>query len=137
MRLGGGRILQRVEEAERSLQAGSPEAAFLLAWSACEATIRELLSAQGVSKASITSPRFVLDQAVFHGVISRDEHDKLSHMLKYRNVLVHGFDADDFSGALVRDLISAMRRITSSATPDDGSGGAPLTESELVEGAQA
>ena len=51
-----GKILQRIEEAEKSLQTRLPEAAFLLAWSASEAVIRELLTAQGVSDTSITSP---------------------------------------------------------------------------------
>ena len=72
------RILQRIEEAERSLQAELPEAAFLLAWSASEAVIRELLVAQGVSSKSITSPGYVLDQGVYHGVISRNDYDSLT-----------------------------------------------------------
>ena len=41
------RILQRIEEAEKSLQAKLPEAAFLLAWSASEAVIRELPHSAG------------------------------------------------------------------------------------------
>ena len=43
-------IGRRVEEAQKSLEAGLPEAAFLLAWSAAEAAIRGLLTAEGVSK---------------------------------------------------------------------------------------
>ena len=42
--LGSENILQRIEEAEKSLEAGLPEAAFLLAWSAFEAATRELSS---------------------------------------------------------------------------------------------
>ena len=75
-------ILQRIEEAERSLQAELPEAAFLLAWSASEAVIRELLTAQGVSSKSITSPGYVLDQGIYHGVISRNDYDALTRMRK-------------------------------------------------------
>ena len=111
-------ILQRVEEAEKSLRSGSPEAAFLLAWSASEAAIRELLSAQGLSSSSITSPRFVLDQATFHGIISREESDKLSHMLKYRNAIVHGFGIDDFGDDMVTDLIETVRHITADGAMD-------------------
>ena len=116
-----GKILQRIEEAEKSLQAGSPEAAFLLAWSASEAVIREFLTAQGVSNTSITSPGYVLDQGVFHGVISRDDYDTLTRMGKYRNAIVHGFGTDDFSDELVTDLIETTRRIMTTATLDDGS----------------
>ena len=116
-----GGILRRIEEAEETLQAGAPEAAFLLAWSASEAAIRELLSAHGVSKTTITSPRFVLDQATFHGVISRNEYDKLSNMIQYRNAIVHGFGTDDFSDDMVTDLIETIRRITADADEDSDS----------------
>ena len=115
------RILQRIEEAEKSLQAKLPEAAFLLAWSASEAVIRELLTAQGVSNTSITSPGYVLDQGIYHGVISRDDYDTLIRMRKYRNAIVHGFGMDDFSDAFVTDLIETIRHIMPRATLDDGS----------------
>ena len=114
------KILQRIEEAEKSLQARLPEAAFLLAWSASEAVIRELLTAQGVSNTSITSPGYVLDQGVSHGVISRDEYDALTRMRKYRNAIVHGFGMDDFNDELVTGLLETIRRIMT-ATPDNGS----------------
>ena len=115
-----GKIRQRIEEAERSLQAGSSEAAFLLAWSASEAAIRELLTAQGVSSTSITSPGYVLDQGIYHGVISRDDHDALTRMRKYRNAIVHGFGTDDFSDELVTGLIETIRRIMENSTQGDG-----------------
>ncbi len=117
------KIVQRIEEAEKSLEVGLPEAAFLLAWSASEAVIRELLTAQGVSNTSITSPGYVLDQGIYHGVISRDDHDALTRMRKYRNAIVHGFATDDFNGELVTELIATIRRIMTTPTPHDGSNG--------------
>ena len=114
-------ILQRMEEAERSLQAELPEAAFLLAWSASEAVIRELLAAQGVSGKSITSPGYVLDQGVYHGVISRNDYDSLTRMRKYRNAIVHGFGTDEFNGELVTELIATVRRIMTAPTLRNGS----------------
>ena len=115
------KILQRIEEAERSLQAGMPEAAFLLAWSASEAVIRGLLAARGVSRTSITSPGYVLDQGVFHGVISREDYEALTRMRKYRNAIVHGFGLNDFNYDFVTDLINTIRNIMTTATLDDGS----------------
>ena len=115
----GEGILQRIEQAERSLGAGMPEAAFLLAWSACEAAVRELIAAEGVSDTRITSPRFVLDQAVFRGVISREKYDNLVGMLKYRNAIVHGFDPGDFSVELIPGLIETVQRIITSASEVD------------------
>ena len=117
----GEQILHRMEEAEKALQAGLPEAAFLLAWSASEAVIRGLLAAQGVSSTGITSPGYVLDRGVFHGVISRDDYDAMTRMRKYRNAIVHGFGMDDFNNDLATDLINNIRNIITTATLDDGS----------------
>ena len=112
-------IVQRIEQAEKSLRAGIPEAAFLLAWSACEAATRDLIAAEGVSNTRITSPRFVLDQAVFHGVLSREEYDNLVGMLKYRNAIVHGFNPGDFDAELATELIETVRRIVTSSQVND------------------
>ena len=114
----GENIVQRVEQAEKALEAGLPEAAFLLAWSALEAATRTLIALQGVSDKRITSPRFVLDQAVFHGATSREEYNALIRMLEYRNALAHGFSVDDFSDNMVTDLIETVRRITANSTMD-------------------
>ena len=116
-------ILQRLDDAEKSLKASLPEAAFLLAWSASEAVIRELLTAQGVSNTDITSPGYVLDQGVYHGVISRDDYDALTRMRRYRNAIVHGFGMDDFDDDHVTDLIGTIRRIMTSVRPYDDSNG--------------
>ena len=116
----GQDILRRLEQAEMSLGAGIPEAAFLLAWSAGEAAIRELIAAEGVSDRRITSPLFVLDQAVFRGVISREEYDSLAGMLRYRNAIVHGFSADDLSDDLVAELIGTIRSIAATPADEDG-----------------
>ena len=117
------KIVRRIEEAEKSLEAELPEAAFLLAWSASEAVIRELLTARGVSSKSITAPGYVLDQGVYHGVISRSDHDTLIRMRKYRNAIVHGFAMDDFNDELVTELIAVIRRIMAAPTLHDGSNG--------------
>ncbi len=104
-------ILRRIEEAEKALGSGLSEAALLLAWSACEAAIRVLIAAQGVSSTGITTAGYVLDQAIFQGVISRDEYHNLTSIQEYRNAIVHGFSHNDFSDELVSDLIEAVRRM--------------------------
>ena len=116
-------ILQRIEEAEKSLQAELPEAAFLLAWSVSEAVIRKLLTARGVSGKSITSPGCVLDQGLYYGVISRNDYDALTRMRKYRNAIIHGFRTDDFNSDLVTELIATTKRIMPTPTLRDRSNG--------------
>ena len=104
-------ILQRIEEAEKALESGLSEAAFLLAWSACEAVARRSIAAREASDAGIATPDYVLDQAVFQGVISREEYTNLTRLRRYRNALVHGFSVEDFSDELVTDLIETVRRM--------------------------
>ena len=113
--VGGENITLRIEEAEKALAAGLSQAAFLLAWSAYEAAVRELIAARGASDTGIATAGYVLDQAVFEGVISRDEYQNLTGMRKYRNAIVHGFNVDDFSDELVTHLIETVRRMATTA----------------------
>ena len=107
-------IRQRMAEAELILERGSGEAAFLLAWSACEAVTRRWLEAEGFAIRRITKAGYVLDTAVFHGVISRDDYRYLTDMMKYRNAIAHGFDANDFSDDKVTELLDYVRRLLDS-----------------------
>lgn len=108
--LDSGDIRQRIEEAETVLASGHPEAALLLAWSACEATIRMLLAEQGVSNPDVSTARYIFDQATYLGVISREEYRCLTHVEKYRNAIAHGYNLNDFGDDLVIDLLAQVRR---------------------------
>ena len=107
-------ILQRLDETRKALEHGLSEAAFLLVWSAFEATTRELIAAEGVSIARVTKTGHVLDQAVHHGVISREDYDYLANMRRYRNAIAHGFDVSDFNDEKVTELIEFVRRLLDS-----------------------
>lgn len=104
-------IRQRMDEAETVLEGGSGEAAFLLAWSACEAATRRWVEAEGIAIKRVTKAGYVLDTAVFHGIISRNDSRYLTDMMKYRNAIVHGFDVKGFSDEKVTELISFVRRL--------------------------
>ena len=107
--LGEREIHQKLTEAEEELKSNKVEAAFLLAWSACEATVRSLLAQEGVVNEGIATTGLVLDQAVFHGVISRDEYNTLTSMRKYRNAITHGFSFAEFRDERVMELIHTVR----------------------------
>ena len=109
--ISGGMILQRIEEAEQALASGLSEAAFLLAWSACEAATRELIALEGIADPGVPISAHVLDQAVYQGVISRGEYKTLAGFQKYRNAIVHGLNVDDFGDELVAELIETVRRM--------------------------
>ena len=107
-------ILQRLDETKKAFDHGLSEAAFLLVWSAFEAATRELIAAEGVSIARVTKTGHVLDQAVHHGVISREDYDYLANMRRYRNAIAHGFDVSDFNDEKVTELIAVVRRLLDS-----------------------
>ena len=104
-------ILHRIEQAEKIPDFGPPEAAFILAWSACEAALRALVAAEGVSKPDITSATYIINQARYLGIISKDDYLNLTDLQKYRNAIVHGFTHDDLSGEMVSELIQTARRM--------------------------
>ena len=89
-------IGRSIAEAERALEAGFPEAAFLLAWSAGEAAVRILAAAAGVEIQRITQTRYLLSHAVYQDAISERDYERLSELLAYRNAIVHGFEVEDF-----------------------------------------
>ena len=83
-------ILQRIKEAEKALDSGLPEAAFLLAWSACEAGIRVSLAAEGVITPGITLSRLFLIRPFPMVSFPRDEYRNLNNLQKHRNAIAHG-----------------------------------------------
>ena len=107
-------VRQRLAEAEKALGHGLGEAAFLLVWSAFEAATRELIAAEGVSIERVTQSGYVLDQAVYHGIISREDYDYLADMRRYRNAIAHGFDVNGFSDEKVTELIGFVVRLLDS-----------------------
>jgi hypothetical protein len=108
-------ILRGIEATERLFEAGFAEAALVLAWTTSEAALRLLTEAEGIGLDRHT-PLYVLKQAVMHGVISRDEYNFLTNVMKYRNAFVHGFKTVDFDPALVKELISTTKRLLQSTT---------------------
>jgi len=103
-------ILQGIQASERLLELGFPEAALLLAWSSSEATVRLLTAEEGIVLDRLT-PLYILKQAVMHGVISRDEYNFLTKVMKYRTALVHGLTTVDFDPGLVKELIHTTKRL--------------------------
>lgn len=110
--LGVNDILRRLEDVETVRRAGLPETALLLAWAACEAAIRKLMQIHGLNNARITATTHLLDQAAYHGIISRDDYFQLLDVAAFRNAFVHGFNVDEFDPELVSHLIEAVRNIT-------------------------
>ena len=109
-------INDRIAQSQVALNAGLNEAAFMLAWSACEAGVRLLMAKAGVLIDRITESQYVLGQAAFQGVISDDDDDTLSTLLAQRNAIAHGFQTRGFNPQQVKDLIRAAKTIQRAST---------------------
>lgn len=102
-------IHRRIAEAEKARIAGFGAAAFLLAWSAAEAVLRELVAAEGVTIERITTAAYILDYAVYQGVIAREDYNRLTALMAYRNALIHGFEVEGFDvEPAVADLLEIV-----------------------------
>ena len=108
-------IHSRIAEAEKARIAGFDAASFLLAWSAAEAVLRELVAAEGVAIERITTAAYVLDYAVYQGVIARKDYNHLTDLMAYRNALIHGFEVEDFDGdKAAADLLETVGNLMAS-----------------------
>ena len=107
-----------------------PEAAFLLAWSACEAALRNLVAGLGADVSNTTSPGQVLDYAVFFGVLARDEYTRLNALTKVRAAIAHGLAPKEFDTAMVADLLDLARRTAAEARTGHTEADDALTDSE-------
>ena len=101
----------RIQQAEAVLASGLREAAFLLAWTACEAAIRICIAEPGSSNARITTSGHLLDLARFVGVISRGDYRYLTDAQRNRNAVAHGFGISNLTDASVTSLLETARRI--------------------------
>ena len=108
-------IDRRIAEAESAFAAELNNAAFLLAWSACEAAVRVLVRADGLEINRVTWPSHTLGHAATRGIISDKDDDFLSEMLALRNALSHGFDTDGPSKEQASDLITAAKALRQAA----------------------
>ena len=112
-------IDNRLDEVQTALDAGLPEAAFLLAWSTTEAVLRDILAADGIPTESVTATGFVISQSAHEGIILPEDQEVLRRFQSYRNAIVHGFTMPDFSPNLVTELLETIRRIEYEAALDD------------------
>ena len=72
-----------------------------------------LLINEGVSKEGITSASYVVDQARYLGLLSRDDYLNMRDMQGYRNAIVHGFSHDEIGEQQVAGLLETARNLMS------------------------
>src|SRR5262245_28060812 len=103
-------ILPGAETAEKLLQSGFSEAALMQAWAISEAAIRVLIEAEGITLDRLPTLH-TFKQAVTNGIISKEDYEFLTKVMKHRNALAHGFKTIDFDPALVKELVATTKRL--------------------------
>lgn len=106
-----GDIRQGLETAKQLLTSGASEAALLIAWSRLEAIVRLIAEEDEVTLNQLDSPSSLLKQAVSAGLISREDYEFLTRIVKYRNAVAHGFKTTDLDSILVSSLIGTAERL--------------------------
>lgn len=101
-----------IADAEDLVGSGRPEAALLWAWSAAEATLRLLASAEGISLRR-SDPAYLLKQLALEGAITREDYEVLMRSFRTRNAVAHGFRPEEgiVLEHLVRGLLGATARL--------------------------
>ncbi len=110
------KILKRIEQSQKALDSGLPEAALLLALSACEAALRASMADEGRSSSS-----YALKQARNRRTISWDECLNLADLRKRANAIAHGFTHAPLDDNAITRLIQTAHHLTNQLTSRDHS----------------
>ena len=107
-------IFRRIEEAKR-VATTSPEAAFMLIWSATEGALLALCRDQDIPKMRPSQPRTLVHDLSIHGVISDNLSSELDLFARVRDSIAHGLKADLPS----EDQMDWLTRFTLAAAEDE------------------
>lgn len=103
-------VIERFTRAERLLDAGDSDAAYLLMWSALEAMLR-----RHAESVALPLERFHIQALIKHiysqGELSIPQFDRAMAALKLRNLLIHGSPAPELADA-ARDLRSLIKELS-------------------------
>jgi hypothetical protein len=97
-------------EAQQLLDLGKPRAAFLVAWSAVETTMRTAARREDL-EIEEGIPQFVLTTLYTDGPISNEDYERVGRSLKDRNRLMHGLAVDRLEPDEIRFLIDFARQL--------------------------
>lgn len=104
------RILTLLESAERLLLQGEIEASCLVAWSAVEATLRDVARRNAI-QLDHKGADFVLKTLVTEGVLDRGRYQSLREAFQARNTLAHGLSFPGIRRSVPESLIETSREL--------------------------
>lgn len=100
-------VAARVEEGHLLLRSEHVEAALLVAWSAAEATLRRLATAEGLTTKRQDAGH-LLKRLVLAAVISKAEYDVLRNVMAMRNAVAHGQKTNELTATAVERLLTMV-----------------------------
>lgn len=103
-------ILSLMHEVAHLVKNRHDKAAFLLAWSATEAALRQIAINRGITLER-ESPIYTIKQLYSLGALDRSDYELLQRALSVRNSVVHGFSSPDFDKELVTLLIDRVQEL--------------------------
>ena len=104
----------RLAEAERLAGQGYQEAALILLVAAAEALGRRLGTVEQV-RVQPWSPATLFRELIFHGLIDREDAERLERAIVARNQIIHGIADENVDPAEVAGLVEAVRRLAAEA----------------------
>jgi hypothetical protein len=108
-RLDPQEIEDRLATAETVLNNDQVDSAFILVWSAVEASLHLLAERHEVDLRDISSA-FLMKQLLTLGIIAREDYEALQDGLQLRNLLLQGFRVPNPERMLVVNLINRVRK---------------------------
>jgi len=100
-----------LDEAQRLADLGSDHAAFLVVWTALEATMRRVSRLAGLGGRRGTSPRVLIRELYSSGYMAPEDFQRIEDAARVRVEVVHGFKPPRFDPQMVRYLIELTDRL--------------------------
>lgn len=119
-------VLNRLDDAKKAIDTGLVEGALLITWSALESVIRGQLEHHTDSDNDAHLSQNILDLAVYHGIVSREDHKALTDTRKYWKAIAHGFTFVAIDDILVTTLMETVREIVATSEAVEAEHGQPL-----------
>jgi uncharacterized protein YutE (UPF0331/DUF86 family) len=106
-------IQARIGSAHQLLSSNQEDAATILAWSAVEAVLRLIVKRQGIAIGR--QPLLLIKELYSLGILSREDYELLQEGMRFRNLIVHGFQSTEPTSELVRELIRIAEKLLTSS----------------------
>jgi hypothetical protein len=103
-------ILKRLALARKLAGEGEVEVAFIAAWAATEAMMREAAYQAEISLPTVM-PTVVMNSLVTQGILSRDSYQKLLAAMRVRSSLAHGFAPSEDPRSHLDNLLQVVNEL--------------------------